>query len=170
MSQYNIQTDSSDKPMAWGGTDLGGSKLHSIVWERIVLDEAHKIKGRTTNVAKAIFALRSAYKWCLSGTPLQNNVGELWALVRFLKMHPYAYYFCKSKGCDCRMESWPFRNHRAQVPELQFFNSSRMEQVSFQWYLGPSGSGANDHFHGHAFNVLVHGAKRWFLTPYVHPP
>jgi hypothetical protein len=70
---------------------------------------------------------------------------------------------------SCSSE-WPFRNHRAQVPELQFFNSSRMEQVSFQWYLGPSGSGANDHFHGHAFNVLVHGAKRWFLTPYVHPP
>lgn len=29
------------------------------------------------------------------------------------------------------------------VPELRFFNASRMEQVSFQWYLGPPGSGAN---------------------------
>ena len=44
-------------------------------------------------------------------------------------------------------------------------NASRMDQVSFQWYLGPPGSGANDHYHGHAYNALLHGAKRWFLTP-----
>ena len=93
MSQYNMQKDSAGLPVAWEGTDLAGSKLHSVVWERIVLDEAHKIKGRTTNVAKSIYALRSEYKWGLTGTPLQNNVGELWGLVRFLKMHPWAYYF-----------------------------------------------------------------------------
>lgn len=93
MSQYNTQRDGTGLPVAWEGTNLAGSKLHSVVWERIVLDEAHKIKGRTTNVAKSIYALRSEFKWALSGTPLQNNVGELWGLVRFLKMHPWAYYF-----------------------------------------------------------------------------
>jgi DNA repair protein RAD16 len=93
MSQYNMQKDSVDRPVAWEGTNLTGSKLHSLVWARIVLDEAHKIKGRTTNVAKSIYALRSEYKWALTGTPLQNNVGELWGLVRFLKMQPWAYYF-----------------------------------------------------------------------------
>ena len=51
------------------------------------------------------------------------------------------------------------------VGKLRFFNASRMDQVSFQWYLGPPGSGANDHYHGHAYNALLHGAKRWFLTP-----
>ncbi len=93
MSQYNMQKDSGDRPVAWEGTNLAGSKLHSVVWGRIILDEAHKIKGRTTNVAKSIYALRSEYKWGLTGTPLQNNVGELWGLVRFLKMQPWAYYF-----------------------------------------------------------------------------
>jgi DNA repair protein RAD16 len=43
------------------------STLHNVPWFRIVLDEAHKIKGRTTNVAKAVFALQSEKKWCLSG-------------------------------------------------------------------------------------------------------
>ena len=35
-----------------------------------------------------------------------------------------------------------------------------------QFYLGPGGSGAPTHFHGHAVNLLFHGAKRWTL----HPP
>ncbi len=51
---------------------------------RTILDEAHNIKERSTNAAKAAFALDSKYKWCLSGTPLQNRVGELYSLIRFL--------------------------------------------------------------------------------------
>ncbi len=40
-------------------------------WRRIVLDEAHSIKDRRCSTARAVFALTSAYKWALSGTPLQ---------------------------------------------------------------------------------------------------
>lgn len=64
--------------------------------------------GRTTNVAKAIYSLRASYRWCLSGTPLQNNVGELYGLVKFLKMDPWAYYCCNMKGCDCKFMWWQF--------------------------------------------------------------
>jgi len=56
---------------------------------RVVLDEAHNIKERTTNAAKAAFALSAKYRWCLSGTPLQNRVGELYSLVRFLGADPF---------------------------------------------------------------------------------
>ena len=42
-----------------------------VPWRRIVLDEAHSIKDRRCNTAKAVFALDSQYKWALSGTPLQ---------------------------------------------------------------------------------------------------
>lgn len=38
------------------------------------LDEAHTIKDRSTNAAKACFALKSKYRWCLSGTPLQASL------------------------------------------------------------------------------------------------
>ncbi|KAH8583001.1 Swi2 Snf2 ATpase [Cryptosporidium sp. chipmunk genotype I] len=72
-------------------------------WNRIILDEAHRIKARTTSTAKAIFALKSrGTKWCLTGTPLQNRVGELYSLVRFIGFHPYAYNFCQKGDCDCR--------------------------------------------------------------------
>lgn len=79
----------------------GKSILHSVAWERIVLDEAHCIKERRSNTTRAVLALQSKYKWALSGTPLQNRVGELYSLVRFLQIVPYSYYFCKD--CDCRM-------------------------------------------------------------------
>ncbi|CAA0808600.1 Helicase protein with RING/U-box domain [Striga hermonthica] len=78
----------------------GKSILHSVSWERIVLDEAHYIKDRRCNTTRAILNLQSSYKWALSGTPLQNRVGELYSLVRFLQIVPYSYYFCKD--CDCR--------------------------------------------------------------------
>ena len=60
------------------------------------LDEAHNIKERATNTAKATFELKAKYKWCLSGTPLQNRVGELYSLIRFLGGDPFAFYFCMS--------------------------------------------------------------------------
>ncbi|KAJ9628536.1 DNA repair protein rad16 [Taxawa tesnikishii (nom. ined.)] len=52
------------------------SPLHAIHFHRLILDEAHSIKSRTTGVARACFALKGTYKWCLSGTPVQNRIGE----------------------------------------------------------------------------------------------
>jgi SNF2 family DNA or RNA helicase len=60
------------------------------------LDEAHNIKERSCNTAKAAFELKADYRWCLSGTPLQNRVGELYSLIRFLGGDPFSYYFCES--------------------------------------------------------------------------
>ncbi|KAL8290154.1 hypothetical protein RQP46_003093 [Phenoliferia psychrophenolica] len=80
------------------------SILHKIKWHRVILDEAHNIKDRASNTAKAAFALKSKFRWCLSGTPLQNRVGELYSLIRFLGADPFAYYFCKK--CDCKSLHW----------------------------------------------------------------
>lgn len=78
----------------------GKSVLHSVQWERIILDEAHYIKNRHCNTAKAIFALHSLYKWALSGTPLQNSVEELYSLVHFLRIDPYSMFLCKDCNCN----------------------------------------------------------------------
>lgn len=83
--------------------DLSDSPLHTIQWARVILDEAHRIKGRTNSTALAAYALQTqkGYKWCLTGTPLQNRVGELYSLIRFLRVRPYAFYYCKKQGCKC---------------------------------------------------------------------
>lgn len=81
-----------------------GSGVCELTAVRVILDEAHNIKERSTNAAKAAFALQAQYKWCLSGTPLQNRVGELYSLVRFLGADPFSHYFCKK--CDCKSLHW----------------------------------------------------------------
>lgn len=80
------------------------SVIHSIHYHRLILDEAHSIKQRTTGVARACFALKSNYKWCLSGTPVQNRIGEFFSLLRFLEVRPFACYFCKQ--CKCQELHW----------------------------------------------------------------
>ena len=73
------------------------SVLHSVCWWRIILDEAHCIKSRSSGTANAAFSLIGIHRWCLSGTPLQNRVGELYSLIRFLRIDPMAHYFCRAK-------------------------------------------------------------------------
>ncbi|KAI0289521.1 SNF2 family N-terminal domain-containing protein [Russula brevipes] len=87
------------------------SPLHGVEWERVVLDEAHNIKERSTNTAKATFELKAKYRWCLSGTPLQNRVGELYSLIRFLGCDPFSHYYCKK--CDCKSLHWRFSDKRS---------------------------------------------------------
>ncbi|CAI9787788.1 unnamed protein product [Fraxinus pennsylvanica] len=59
---------------------LDRSILHSVLWDRIVLDEAHYIKNDRSNTAKAVFDLQSSYKWALSFTLIQNSVKDLHSL------------------------------------------------------------------------------------------
>ncbi len=53
-------------------------------WHCIVLDEAQYIKNPKAIVAKNACKLKSAQRICLSGTPMENHLGELWSLMRFL--------------------------------------------------------------------------------------
>ncbi|KAH8816892.1 SNF2 family N-terminal domain-containing protein [Xylogone sp. PMI_703] len=56
---------------------------------RVILDEAQYIKNKTTKAALAACQLKSLTRFCLTGTPMMNNVGELYSLIHFLRIRPY---------------------------------------------------------------------------------
>ncbi|CDO71519.1 hypothetical protein BN946_scf184910.g18 [Trametes cinnabarina] len=62
--------------------------IFRVKWWRVVLDEAHNIKNRNTKAAIACCALEAKYRWCLTGTPMQNSVEELYSLIKFLRISP----------------------------------------------------------------------------------
>ena len=73
--------------------------LFKIEWGRVVLDEAHRIRAQRNKTTKACYALSAKYRWCLTGTPIQNQMSDVQPLLRFLQFRPYAYYHCF--GCSC---------------------------------------------------------------------
>lgn len=65
------------------------SPLFEVFWTRIILDEGHYIKNHVSRVFAAAYRLRGLCRWCVTGTPLQNSVDELYPLVRFLRLEPW---------------------------------------------------------------------------------
>ncbi|XP_023770523.2 DNA repair protein RAD5B isoform X1 [Lactuca sativa] len=65
------------------------SIFHKVDWYRVVLDEAHTIKSSKSQCAQAAFALSAYCRWCLTGTPLQNNLEDLYSLLCFLRVEPW---------------------------------------------------------------------------------
>ena len=104
------------------GTRIGCFGVH---WYRIILDEAHSIKNRNAKSTLAACALNSWYRWCLTGTPMQNNLDELQSLIKFLRVKPY-----------CELTRWkegitsPMKNGRGglAMKRLQVFLRALMKR------------------------------------------
>ncbi|PSN73459.1 hypothetical protein BS50DRAFT_568994 [Corynespora cassiicola Philippines] len=60
------------------------SHLKKFAWEYIIVDEAHRIKNEESSLAQIIRLFNSRNRLLITGTPLQNNLHELWALLNFL--------------------------------------------------------------------------------------
>ncbi|KAI8049215.1 SNF2 family N-terminal domain-containing protein [Syncephalis plumigaleata] len=58
--------------------------LEKYEWKYIVVDEGHRIKNLNCKLIRELKACRSANRLLLTGTPLQNNLAELWSLLNFL--------------------------------------------------------------------------------------
>ncbi|KAF2300729.1 hypothetical protein GH714_015396 [Hevea brasiliensis] len=76
--------------------------LYSVQWFRVILDEAHTIKSSRSQISIAAAALVAECRWCLTGTPIQNNLEDIYSLLRFLKVEPW--------------ESWAWWNKLVQKP------------------------------------------------------
>lgn len=60
------------------------SMLQNVEWEYVVVDESQKIKNPQTKTYQTVEGLKSAYRLCLTGTPIENSVTDLWSQFNFL--------------------------------------------------------------------------------------
>ncbi len=69
---------------SYGLMQTSRDPLANVEWQTVVLDEAQAIKNPRAKRSQAAFRLSGALRIITTGTPIENNLGELWSLFRFI--------------------------------------------------------------------------------------
>lgn len=80
--------------------------LFGTCWNRIVLDEAHKIKNPKTKLNKSVCHLASTRRWCLTGTPYNNALSDLAAECKFIGIMPYGEAVWWQNATQEQLSQW----------------------------------------------------------------
>ncbi|EWM24038.1 putative chromatin remodelling complex atpase chain, partial [Nannochloropsis gaditana] len=64
--------------------NLEKGALSKFAWQYLIIDEAHRLKNEASQFSQTVRMLKTAHRLLITGTPLQNNLHELWALLNFL--------------------------------------------------------------------------------------
>uniref|UniRef100_A0A7S4K713 Chromatin-remodeling complex ATPase chain n=1 Tax=Odontella aurita TaxID=265563 RepID=A0A7S4K713_9STRA len=86
-----MEDDNSENPRAWDVCvttyevcNTERKTLEKFGWRYLIIDEAHRLKNEASMFSQTVRGFKTAYRLLLTGTPLQNNLHELWALLNFL--------------------------------------------------------------------------------------
>lgn len=81
-------------------------------WDSLVVDEAHRLKNEDSKLSVVLRTLDSKFRLLLTGTPLQNNLHELWALLNFM----FPHMFKESESFDALFD---INAGRAETDDIQ---------------------------------------------------
>ena len=77
---------------------IDSAMLGSVDWAVLVVDEAHRLKNNQSKFFRILFNYKIGYKLLLTGTPLQNNLEELFHLLNFLTPENFRWVASFSRG------------------------------------------------------------------------
>ncbi|KXT05179.1 hypothetical protein AC578_8395 [Pseudocercospora eumusae] len=95
-------------------------------WYRVILDEAQCIKNRTTQTSKGACLLNAKYRFCVTGTPMMNNVEEFFSLIQFLRIKPYCLWDRFRKDFNTPLRSSSDQLRQGAMQKLQIVCKSIM--------------------------------------------
>uniref|UniRef100_A0A8C9Y6D0 Transcription termination factor 2 n=1 Tax=Sander lucioperca TaxID=283035 RepID=A0A8C9Y6D0_SANLU len=87
-----VQKEDAEKPSKDADGSLRSAPLLRVTWARVVLDEAHNIKNPKVQTSMAVCQLRARARWAVTGTPIQNNLLDMYSLLKFLRCSPFDEY------------------------------------------------------------------------------
>ena len=92
--------------------------LTGLEWNVVCLDEAHTIKNRGTKMSEAAMSLKASSRVILTGTPVQNYLGELWNLFQFLNPGLLGSYEAFSQKFIVPIETADDKDRQAQLKRV----------------------------------------------------
>ncbi|OQV01237.1 Helicase conserved domain-containing protein [Cladophialophora immunda] len=94
-----------------------------VAWYRIVLDEAHFIRRHSTFLHKGVAELDAKFRWCLTGTPIQNTLDDIGSLFAFIKIYPFDRLGVFRKHITAPFDDGGIRRLEGQQNLVQLFDS-----------------------------------------------
>jgi len=76
------------------------SFLHNISWAVLGVDEAHRLKNDDSLLYRTLIGFDTNHRMLITGTPLQNSLKELWALLHFIMPKRYKCFSSLSPLCS----------------------------------------------------------------------
>ncbi len=92
--------------------------LSQVLWQTIVLDEAQAIKNMSTKRSQAAMNLKGNFKLITTGTPIENHLGELWNLFRFINPGLLGSFESFNQRFAIPIEKFQDKEARSQLKKL----------------------------------------------------